>query len=222
MFFEYTAFLATDIYSKQYFVRYYPPHINDKNQIVSLYKLADNTPHNIYTPNTTHHHADLSPMFTVRTRHNYLWHNEHGPAFIEYENYSVVCVSHYVNNKLHNEHGPTTECFYPNGKLKSVLYYINNQLHHLRGPAVIYYQPTGEVIYKAHYKNDKLHNECGPAIIKYYPTGQITKIEYYINSKPHNEHGPAIVDYSLNGTIVYTEYRIHGRKVQGENLKTPR
>ena len=83
---------------------------------------------------------------------------------------------YYVNELLHNDHGPAIE--YDHG---NKFWFKNGELHREGGPAVEY--ADGD---KYWYKNGKLHREDGPAVA----FADRSKI-WCKNDKRHREDGPA-------------------------------
>jgi antitoxin component YwqK of YwqJK toxin-antitoxin module len=88
-----------------------------------------------------------------------------------------------VNGEYHNENGPAYINYYENGKIRYQLWYINGNLHNENGPANIWYYKNGKIKSQLWCINGNNHNENGPAFIDYYANGQIKYQSWLINGK---------------------------------------
>ncbi len=157
------------------------------------------------------------------------FHNENGPAFIEYyENGNIYCEHYYINNKLHNENGPAIIKYYNNGNIHIKKYYLNDKLYNENGPVIIDYYRNGSKYYEefnsktesitiSYYSNgnkkfeeylDRVNSR--KQLISYYENGNIFAKYYYFNRQLHNENEPAIIKYNENGTKHHEEYFLNG------------
>ena len=78
------------------------------------------------------------------------YHNENGPAFIQYYSNGVKQFEGYcINDKDHREGGPASIDWNEDGSLSEELYFIKNTLHRIDGPACIdYYKNKVEYYYQ--------------------------------------------------------------------------
>lgn len=114
-------------------------------------------------------------------------HRLNGPAYMEYDENKINCVSYYKNGQSwNNNNGPTQISFYNNGNVQEIQYNVCND--YLNNP--IEYRPI-----------NVFHRLNGPALMRFYKNGNPMFIGYYINDDLHNFNGPAIILYNENGNI---------------------
>lgn len=149
---------------------------------------------------------------------NNTFHNENGPAFIEYyRNGKEKSIVYYIHGCIHNENGPAEIKYYHNGIIQYEYYYINNNLHRTNGPAKIKYFQDGTISKQTFYKNGKKHNQNGPAFQDFYCGGRIKEEQYCIENKLHRVNGPALLIYDCHNNLFKEQWYINGKLHRDNN-----
>ena len=104
------------------------------------------------------------------------YRNKPGAFLFKDENTEIFS----LNGKFHNENGPAYINYWDNGNIEYQAYYINGFLHNINGPADIHFYKNGNVKMKEYYINNKMHNELGPAHIQYDENGNVDYESYYL------------------------------------------
>lgn len=96
-----------------------------------------------------------------------------------------------------NKFYKTIRYFDDSKQIKEIEYFKNDNLHNEQGPASILYYPNGEKHIEYYYCEGKYHRKNGPAIISYFKNGSIRKYYYYYNNERHHDNIPAIIEYYI-------------------------
>ena len=96
--------------------------------------------------------------------------------------------SYLLNNTFHNEDGPAVINYYHNETVSHKFYFANGLLHRSNGPALIKYCAKGSLFIEKYYLCGKLYNDNGPAIIEYDVNEKEKYCEYWLNDVFFNKN----------------------------------
>ncbi len=74
-----------------------------------------------------------------------------------------------------------------NGQLRIENFFLNDQLHNEHGPAICFWYENGQLQTERFFLNDQLHNEHGPAIRSWYENGQLLSESFYLKGEKLTE-----------------------------------
>ena len=74
-----------------------------------------------------------------------------------------------------------------NGQIRSECFYLNDKLHNEHGPAERAWYENGQLLREYFYLNDKFHNEHGPAKRVWYENGHLLCEYFYLKGEELTE-----------------------------------
>ncbi len=74
-----------------------------------------------------------------------------------------------------------------NGQLQFESFFLNDQLHNEHGPAIRFWYENGRPWFERFFLNGKSHNEHGPAERSWYENGQLRTERFYLKGEELTE-----------------------------------